>query len=237
MSTSPHKTKIVILSGAGISAESGINTFRDAGGLWEGHDVMDVASVEGWERNRQIVLSFYNERRQQLKSVHPNDGHKALVELEKYFDCHVITQNVDDLHERAGSSQVVHLHGQLLEAKCSVKGDDIQPWHSDILFGDLSNNGYQLRPNIVWFGEQVPLLEVAIDVVSEADICIIVGTSLSVYPAANLYLYAPEHCSLFYVDPKAHDLDRNIQRDITRIVDRATTGLPLLVKRLIAEYS
>ena len=174
------KKKIVILTGAGISAESGIKTFRDADGLWEGHDVMEVASPAGWRKNRELVLNFYNERRRQLLSVEPNAAHIALVELEKKYEVHIVTQNVDNLHERAGSRRVVHLHGELTKARSTLDESLIYDWFKDINLGDKCKKGAQLRPHIVWFGEAVPLLEDAASITSIADILVIVGTSMQV---------------------------------------------------------
>ncbi len=177
---------IVVLTGAGISAESGIKTFRDADGLWEGHDVMEVASPEGFARNPELVLDFYNQRRRQLKTVEPNQAHKDLAHLEKYFKVTIITQNVDDLHERAGSTDVVHLHGELLKIRSTGNYDDISVWTEDLNLGDTCNKGYQLRPHIVWFGEDVPMIETAVKICYAADILVIIGTSMQVYPAASL---------------------------------------------------
>lgn len=196
------KKKLVILSGAGISAESGVATFRDAGGLWEGHNVMDVASPEGFRKNPELVLDFYNQRRSQLHTVHPNKGHQIIAELEEHFDVHVITQNVDDLHERAGSTNVLHLHGELLKARSVNNEHDAIEWKADIKTGDKHPvSGQQLRPAIVWFGEAVPAIEEAIGIVEEAEILIVIGTSLQVYPAAGLIEYAKLDIPVFYVDP------------------------------------
>lgn len=182
--------KIAVLTGAGISAESGISTFRDANGLWENHDIMEVASIEGWEKNPQLVLDFYNKRRAQLKVVEPNAAHLALKRLEEKHEVVIITQNVDNLHERAGSSNIIHLHGKLDEVKEDYFSDDNSPavlkWVEDLKLGDLSENGYQLRPNIVWFGEMVPNMRIADKEVSDADLVMVIGTSLQVYPAAGL---------------------------------------------------
>ncbi|GAA7359989.1 NAD-dependent deacylase [Helicobacter pylori] len=178
---------LVILSGAGISAESGIKTFRDADGLWEGHDIMEVASPYGWKKNPQKVLDFYNQRRRQLFEVYPNKAHKALAQLEKHYQVNIITQNVDDLHERAGSSCVLHLHGELLSVRSEKDPDLVYRWEKDLNLGDLAKDKSQLRPDIVWFGEAVPLLEEAISLVKQAHLLIIIGTSLQVYPAASLY--------------------------------------------------
>jgi NAD-dependent deacetylase len=196
------KKKLVILSGAGMSAESGVSTFRDAGGLWEGHDVMEVASPEGFAKNPALVLDFYNKRRRQLFEVEPNKAHLIAAELEADFDVAIITQNVDDLHERAGSNNVLHLHGELLKARSVYNDDDIIDWHKDINPGDLHTDGYQLRPHIVWFGEAVPAIADAVDIVQQADYLIVIGTSLQVYPAAGLIDYAPPTTPVFYIDPK-----------------------------------
>lgn len=197
------KKKLVILSGAGISAESGVATFRDAGGLWEGHNVMDVASPEGFRKNPSLVLDFYNQRRRQLMSVKPNKGHQIIAELESDFDVHVITQNVDDLHERAGSTKILHLHGELLKARSVNDETDGIHWTGDINIGNKHpKSGQQLRPDIVWFGEAVPAISEAIDIIEEADYVIVVGTSLQVYPAAGLMDYAKHGVKVFYVDPK-----------------------------------
>ncbi|WP_033620636.1 SIR2 family NAD-dependent protein deacylase [Helicobacter pylori] len=204
---------LVILSGAGISAESGIKTFRDAGGLWEGHDIMEVASPYGWKKNPQKVLDFYNQRRRQLFEVYPNKAHKALAELEKHYQVNIITQNVDDLHERAGSSRILHLHGELLSVRSEKDPNLIYRWEKDLNLGDLAKDKSQLRPGIVWFGEEVPLLEEAISLVKQAHLLIIIGTSLQVYPAASLYTHAHKDALIYYIDPKAKNahLPQNIQ--------------------------
>ncbi len=223
------KKKIVILSGAGISAESGINTFRDADGLWEGHDVMEVASPQGWNQNKKLVNQFYNDRRKQLSEVSPNSAHIDIAELEKNHDIYIVTQNVDDLHERAGSQNVLHLHGELRKARST--GDDtlIYEWDRDINEDDVCEKGYPLRPHIVWFGEQVPALEAAVDIIQDADIAVIIGTSLQVYPAAGLISYAPLDCQVYYIDPKpfiSYELKR---REHTVIKEKATTGMKLFL--------
>ena len=194
--------KIVVLTGAGISAESGIKTFRDADGLWEGHDIMEVASPIGWNKNPELVLDFYNKRRAQLLTVKPNKVHEILAELEEHFDIHIITQNVDDLHERAGSNKVVHLHGELLKVRSIVNENFVLDWKNDLNLGDFDLEGNQLRPHIVWFGEDVPMIEHAIDIVETADILIIIGTSLQVYPAAGLMNYVNQNVPVYYIDPK-----------------------------------
>jgi NAD-dependent deacetylase len=179
-----RKKKITILSGAGMSAESGISTFRDANGLWEQHDIMDVASIEGWNKNPRLVLDFYNQRRQQLKTVQPNAAHHALVELEKHYEVCIVTQNVDDLHERAGSSTIIHLHGELRKVRSTHDEHLIYPWEDDLQWGDLCEKGHQLRPHIVWFGEMVPKISEGAQAVAESDVLIIIGASMQVYPAA-----------------------------------------------------
>lgn len=194
--------KIVVLTGAGISAESGIKTFRDADGLWEGHDIMEVASPIGWNKNPTLVLDFYNKRRAQLLTVQPNKAHEILAELEKQFNVHIITQNVDDLHERAGSSSILHLHGELLKVRSVSNEKNIMHWKTDLKLGDCDEKGNQLRPHIVWFGEAVPLIEKAIEIVETADILVIIGTSLQVYPAAGLMNYVNQNVPVYYIDPK-----------------------------------
>lgn len=195
--------KIVVLTGAGISAESGISTFRDAGGLWENHDIMEVASIHGWHRNPELVLEFYNQRRRQLKTVEPNAAHYYLSELEKKYKVTVITQNVDDLHERAGSSHVLHLHGELRKARSEADETLVYDWSEDIVWGQQATDGAQLRPHIVWFGEAVPLMEKAIEETTSADIMLIIGTSMQVYPAASLIDYLPRTSPVYLIDPKA----------------------------------
>jgi len=196
------KKRLVVLSGAGISAESGIKTFRDSDGLWEEYNVMDVASIDGWFRNPQMVLDFYNQRRIQLATVEPNLGHIGLAELESQFDVQIITQNIDNLHERAGSSNILHLHGELTKAR-SVNNDSLitEIGYTEIKIGDLASDGAQLRPHIVWFGEAVPLLEKAISIIQKVDIFVIIGTSLNVYPAAGLVNYVPVGVSIYLIDP------------------------------------
>lgn len=224
--------KIVVLTGAGMSAESGIKTFRDADGLWEGHDVMEVASPEGWRKNRELVLDFYNQRRKQLLEVEPNAGHKALVDLEKKYDVHIITQNVDDLHERAGSKKVTHLHGELLKVRSSSHPRLVLDWKKDLNLGDLCKNKSQLRPHIVWFGEAVPEMETAMQIVEEADILIVIGTSMVVYPAASLLHYAPDETPIYFIDP--NPAVENNQR-IKVIKEKAGIGVPKLVEELLAQ--
>ncbi len=200
--------KLVVLTGAGMSAESGISTFRDSGGLWEQHRVEDVATIEGYVRNPKLVIDFYNERRRQLPTVKPCRGHELLASLEKEFDVTVITQNVDDLHERAGSSHVIHLHGELMKATSSRNPNDprqivtLDANHLDIQMGDKAADGSQLRPFIVWFGEAVPEIERAAEISMQADIYVVIGTSLNVYPAAGLVQYVPAEAPIYLIDPK-----------------------------------
>lgn len=219
--------RIAVLTGAGISAESGLKTFRDSNGLWEGHDVMEVASPQGFERNPELVLEFYNQRRRQLKEVKPNAAHKAIAQLENKHRVEVITQNVDDLHERAGSSDVVHLHGELFKVRSTYDPGLILDWKDDLSLGDLCEYGYQLRPHIVWFGEAVPMMEMAAELVMQADILLIVGTSMQVYPAASLLHYAPSHAMVFFVDPKP--AIASTER-IRVFAESATTGVPKAIE-------
>ncbi|MCQ2790514.1 NAD-dependent deacylase [Helicobacter pylori] len=222
---------LVILSGAGISAESGIKTFRDADGLWEGHDIMEVASPYGWKKNPQKVLDFYNQRRRQLFEVYPNKAHKALAELEKHYQVHIITQNVDDLHERAGSSRILHLHGELLSVRSEKDPNLIYRWEKDLNLGDLAKDKAQLRPDIVWFGEEVPLLKEAISLVKQAHLLIIIGTSLQVYPAASLYTHAHKDALIYYIDPKAKNA--NLPQNIQCINESAVHAMQDLMPKLI----
>lgn len=224
--------RIVVLTGAGISAESGIKTFRDADGLWEGHDVMEVASPQGWQNNMELVLDFYNQRRKQLLSVAPNPAHYALANLEKEFDVQIITQNIDDLHERAGSSNVTHLHGELLKARSTFDEDLVMDWKNDIQLGDFCEYNHQIRPHVVWFGEAVPMFQVAAEITEEADILIIIGTSMQVYPAASLVDFAPRNIPVYFVDPKPN-ISENGRLEI--ISKKAVEGVPELVNRLLNE--
>ena len=225
------KKKLVVLTGAGISAESGIKTFRDSDGLWEGHDVMEVATPEGWRENQELVLDFYNKRRQQLKEVKPNLGHQILAELEQEFDVHIITQNVDDLHERAGSTKVLHLHGELLKVRSTQNRNHILEWSEDLFTGDFDENGHQLRPHIVWFGEDVPALEEAIAITENADYFAVIGTSLQVYPAAGLISYTYSITPVFYIDPKPIAIP-NIRNKVEVIAKQASEGVAILRKKL-----
>jgi len=213
---------IVVLTGAGMSAESGIKTFRDTGGLWEGHDVMEVASPEGFATNPELVLDFYNKRRKQLFKVEPNAAHMALAELEKTHKVTIVTQNVDDLHERAGSTNVIHLHGELLKVRSTYNENDVLDWHKDLVLGDTCKNGHQLRPHIVWFGETVRMIETAVNICLTADVLLIIGTSMQVYPAASLMHYVSNYVKIYYIDPKPN-MDNNSQ--VTVIAEPVTNGL------------
>lgn len=230
------KKKLVVLTGAGISAESGIKTFRDSDGLWEGHNVMEVATPEGWHKNPSLVLDFYNQRRRQLHEVEPNLGHNTLVELEKDFDVTIITQNVDDLHERAGSSHVVYLHGELLKVRSTKNENHILDWKTDLFLGDFDSNGNQLRPHIVWFGEEVPALDEAINITRTADYFAVIGTSLQVYPAAGLISYTKKTTPVFYIDPKPATIP-NVYNPLEMITMNATDGVPFLKNSLLAKIN
>jgi NAD-dependent deacetylase len=223
--------KLVILSGAGISAESGIKTFRDMGGLWEEFDIMEVASPEGWNKNPALVQRFYNDRRRQLLACEPNRAHKALVELEKYFDVEVITQNIDDLHERAGSRKVTHLHGELRKSQSTKFPElvyEIDGW--EIGEEDRCEKGFPLRPNVVWFGEPVPAMDSAIHITMQADIFVVIGTSLNVYPAASLLDYVPHGAPLYLIDPQ--DVQYSGQVGIIVIRKKAGSGAGILFEKL-----
>lgn len=222
--------KITVLTGAGISAESGLKTFRDENGLWEGHDVMEVASPIGWEKNRSLVLDFYNQRRRQLKTVEPNPAHLALAELEQKFQVEIITQNVDDLHERAGSSKVTHLHGELFKVRSTFDENLILDWTEDLTEGDFCQHNSQLRPHVVWFGEMVPMLETAAKLVENTDILIIIGTSMQVYPAAGLMNFAPMKTPIYFIDPKPAISE---SQNFHIIAEKASIGVPRLVKKLL----
>lgn len=237
MDTAENKTniieqmkKVVVLTGAGISAESGISTFRDAGGLWEQYRVEDVATPEGYLKDKALVLDFYNQRRRQLASVEPNEGHRQLVRLEQYFDVQIITQNVDNLHERAGSTNVLHLHGELTKVRSERNPRLVSDiGYKDIHLGDLAEDGAQLRPHIVWFGEAVPNIEPAAQFCEECDYFIVVGTSMNVYPAAGLIHYVPRASRCWLVDPNAVA----VSRDVTIIKEKAGTGVKKVVDELI----
>lgn len=232
--------KLVILSGAGISAESGISTFRDAGGLWDKYPVMQVASIEGYEANPELVINFYNERRKQLLDVKPNQGHILCAELEKYFDVTVVTQNVDNLHERAGSHHIIHLHGELTKVCSSYNPNDpryikeLKPEEFEVKMGDKAGDGSQLRPFIVWFGEAVPEIETAVRYVEQADIFVIIGTSMNVYPAASLLYYVPSDADVYLIDPK--DVNINTRRPITHIKKGASEGMKELLQSLVFSH-
>jgi len=221
--------KIVVLTGAGISAESGIKTFRDADGLWEGHDVMEIASPVGWEKDQERVLDFYNQRRRQLLTVEPNEAHKALAKLGKQFNVEIITQNIDDLHERSGSTKVTHLHGELLKARSTFNENLVLDWKQDINVGDFCEFNYQLRPHVVWFGEAVPMFEKAMEIVSEAEMLIIIGTSMQVYPAAGLVDFAPNGIPIYFIDPHPNISEKG---NLHIIAKKASVGVPELVKDL-----
>lgn len=216
--------KVVVLTGAGMSAESGISTFRDADGLWEGHDVMEVASPAGWQRNPALVQDFYNQRRKAILEAQPNAGHLALAAMESDFNVSIITQNIDDLHERAGSTNVLHLHGKIWEARSSDDPDLVYPIEGwELEMGKTCEKGSQLRPNIVWFGEMVPMMEPAMAIASEADYFMVVGTSLVVYPAAGLLDYIDDDIPVFVIDPKIPATRK--RNNITFLEETATTGV------------
>jgi NAD-dependent deacetylase len=219
---------IVVLTGAGMSAESGIATFRDADGLWEGHDVMEVATPEGFYNNPELVLDFYNQRRAQLKEVQPNKGHKQLKYLEEKYNVQIITQNVDDLHERVGSANVLHLHGELRKVKSTVNPNLIYNWEDDLFLGDLCEEKSQLRPDIVWFGEAVPMIDEAIKIVENADILVIIGTSMQVYPAASLIDFVAPEVSLYLIDPNP-TIKESQYANLSIIKEGAAKGVAKLI--------
>lgn len=230
--------KIVVFSGAGVSAESGVKTFRDSDGLWENYKIEDVCTIEAWHKNPKLMLDFYNERRIQLANVYPNSAHLDIAELEKNYDVNVITQNVDNLHERAGSTKVLHLHGEITKVRpenCHNSSDNfstesvIDIGYSSIQIGDCAPNGAQLRPHVVWFGEAVPNIEKAIKIVEQADVLLIVGTSLNVYPAAGLYTYAKADCPIWIIDPKPTLIS---DERITHIQATASEGMKIFVNHL-----
>jgi NAD-dependent deacetylase len=225
--------KLVVLSGAGISAESGIPTFRDSNGLWEGYDVMQVATPEGWHANPELVLQFYNDRRKKALEVKPNRGHEILAELEQHFDVTIVTQNVDNLHERAGSNHVIHLHGSLFESRSTVDENLVYPIEGwELKMGARCEKGSQLRPNIVWFGEMVPMMDVAARYASQSEIFIVVGTSMVVYPAAGLIHYVPFDSMKYIVDPKLPDIGK---LPFTKFIeDKASTGMEVVRRELVA---
>lgn len=224
--------RLVILTGAGMSSESGIKTFRDSNGLWEEYEVTKVATPEAWYENRDLVLRFYNDRRHQLETCKPNAGHTGLALLEKHFSVQIITQNIDNLHERAGSTKILHLHGELTKARSSTDPSLIYDiGYKDINPGDRCVKGSQLRPHIVWFGEAVPMMDEAIELTSEADIFVVIGSSLIVYPAAGLINYAPKKASLWLIDPK--DVSIPVSRNVNVIKETASVGVSILTKRLL----
>ena len=229
------RKKIVVLSGAGVSAESGIPTFRDSGGLWEGHDVTEVATPEGWRRNPELVLDFYNQRRKKALSVEPNKGHKILAELEEGFDVTIITQNIDNLHERAGSSKVIHLHGELFKSRSTLDSSliyDISGW--ELKLGEKCEKGSQLRPHIVWFGEMVPMMEAAVREVISANIFAVVGTSLQVYPAAGLIDYVSNNIPVYIIDPKMPEVAP--RSNLFLIEALGSVGLKQMAEGLTSKY-
>ena len=219
--------KIVILTGAGMSAESGIKTFRDADGLWEGYDIMEVASPQGFAKNPELVLDFYNQRRRQLLNVQPNAAHIALADLEKKYKISIITQNVDDLHERSGSTNVLHLHGELLKSRSTLDSNLVYTCTKDLVLGDFCEKKSQLRPHIVWFGEDVPLLEKAIEITNTADILVIIGTSMQVYPAASLVNYRKDTTPIYFIDPNPSIQASSFQK-LTILPEKAILGVELL---------
>jgi NAD-dependent deacetylase len=228
--------KLVVLTGAGMSAESGIKTFRDSDGLWEEYNVEDVATPMAWTKNRDLVLRFYNDRRRQLELSKPNEGHLGLAKLEKYFDVEIITQNIDDLHERAGSTKIVHLHGELTKARSTVDPTLLYDiGYKDINPGDRCEKGSQLRPHIVWFGEAVPMMDTAMDITGGADIFVVIGSSLNVYPAAGLINYAPAKASLWLIDPK--EVVIPVSRKVEIIRENASKGVAILTKKLLEIYN
>ena len=227
--------KLVVLSGAGVSAESGIKTFRDSGGLWEGYDVMQVASPEGWESDQELVLNFYNERRKKALTAVPNEGHKIIAELEGHFDVTVITQNIDNLHEKAGSSKVIHLHGELFKSRSTADSNlvyDIDGW--ELKTGDTCEKGSQLRPHIVWFGEMVPMMDVAVEEALSANIFIVIGTSLQVYPAAGILEYVKESVPKYIIDPNMPNV--NYRPNLHLIEEVGSKGMQIVRKRLLTDF-
>lgn len=227
--------KLVVLTGAGISAESGLKTFRDSNGLWEGHDVTEVATPEAWHANPALVMEFYNQRRKQALEVQPNRGHAVLQELEAHFEVTIITQNVDNLHEKAGSKNVVHLHGQLMQCRSTADESLVYNMdHWELKLGDLCEKGSQLRPHIVWFGEAVPMMDVAVEITRQADILLVVGTSLVVYPAAGLVNFVGPHVPIFIVDPNKPDIGN--APGVHFIEEPATTGMERMKKILLSEH-
>jgi NAD-dependent deacetylase len=227
---------LVALTGSGISAESGLKTFRESGGLWEGYDVMEVASPEGWRKNPAMVLDFYNQRRRQAMTATPNDGHKILSELEKYFNVTIITQNIDNLHEKAGSTNVIHLHGELFKARSTSDESLIYDIEGkDLFIGDLCDKGSQLRPHIVWFGEMVPMMDTAVMETMNAEIFLVIGTSLVVYPAAGLLDYVNKDVPKFIVDPNMPDIYP--RPNLFLIEEKASTGMKKVKEKLLKDFT
>ncbi len=225
---------IAVLTGAGISAESGISTFRDANGLWNNYDITEVASPNGWKKHPEIVLDFYNERRRQLVNVKPNEAHFALSKLQDFFRVNIITQNVDDLHERAGSKNVLHLHGELFKVRSENDENLSYIWKKDLKIGDLAEDGHQLRPDIVWFGEAVPNISKAIQIISDADYLWIIGTGMQVYPAAGLVQYLKKDAKIYYIDPKPNPLQ--VSNELEIIPKKAGIAIPKLVDIFISKF-
>lgn len=226
-----NKKNIVILTGAGMSAESGIKTFRDSDGLWENHRVEDVATYNAWKKNKQLVLDFYNQRRQQLLQCEPNIAHKLLVKLEEKYNVSIITQNIDDLHERAGSTNILHLHGELFKVRSTLDEHLIYEWKKDLNVGDKCEKGSQLRPHIVWFGEAVPMIEVAAKITQTADIFIVIGTSMVVHPAASLIHYLDSNIPKYIIDPNKPEMAKF--KNIEFITEKASIGVKQLVDKLM----
>lgn len=225
--------KLVVFSGAGISAESGLRTFRDVGGLWEGYDVMEVASVDGWKTNPDKVLRFYNLRRAQLKNVAPNAAHLGIKSLESKYEVQVITQNVDDLHERAGSSNILYLHGELKKIRSTGNSNRIIEWEGDLQLGDKCPENFQWRPHIVWFGEAVPMMETAMQYFKRADICLVIGTSLKVYPAAGLIEFCRPNCQIIYIDPNPnYSFELTMKKHVRIIAESAVSGMEKVLNEL-----
>lgn len=225
------KKKLLVFSGAGVSAESGLKTFRDQGGLWENYDISEVATPQAWQANRDLVLQFYNMRRKQLFNAKPNAAHKAIAELESFFDVEVVTQNIDDLHERAGSTKVTHLHGELKKVQSERYPDLVYDFEKEeIEIGDLCEKGHQLRPHVVWFGEAVPMMEKAYEIACKAELFVVVGTSLNVYPAAGIINFVPNKTKCWLIDPKSNE--HQVPKKWTLIQDKAGTAMPKLLKEL-----
>lgn len=236
--TNRQKMRLVVLSGAGMSADSGVSTFRDADGLWERHRIEDVATPQAWNQNPELVLDFYNQRRRQLFEVEPNEGHIALADLQAHFDVRIITQNVDDLHERAGSRSVMHLHGELRKVRSTLYPELVYDWTEDLRIGDLCARGAQLRPHIVWFNEAVPMIGPAAEEVAQADLLLVVGTSLQVYPAAGLSAYASPQTPIWYIDPHpAPNYELKQSRHLTIIAERAARALPEWARQIAQQYA